>query len=49
MRFRLDRRRSVALAALAGLIGYIVWIGGPYLRSVIIRDAAVTSWINPIT
>jgi multidrug resistance efflux pump len=49
MRFRLDRRRSVALAALAGLIGYLVWIGGPYLRSVIIRDAAVTSWINPIT
>jgi multidrug resistance efflux pump len=46
---RLDRRRSVRLAALAGLVAYLVWIGGPYLRSVIVRDAAVTSWINPIT
>src|SRR5260370_31588407 len=24
-------------------------MGGPYLRSVILRDAAVTSWINPTT
>ena len=45
--FRLNRQRSAGLTALAALIIYIGWIGGPYLRSVILRDAAVTSWINP--
>ena len=45
--FRLNRQRSAGLIALAALIIYIGWIGGPYLRSVILRDAAVTSWINP--
>jgi hypothetical protein len=44
--FRLDRRRWVGLAALVGLLAYIGWMAGPYLRSVILRDAAVTSWIN---
>jgi multidrug resistance efflux pump len=44
--FRLNRQRSAGLTALAALIIYIGWIGGPYLRSVILRDAAVTSWIN---
>jgi hypothetical protein len=36
----------VVLLALAGLLVYAGWLGGPYLRSVIVRDAAVTSWIN---
>ena len=45
--FRLNGQRSAGLIALAALIIYIGWIGGPYLRSVILRDAAVTSWINP--
>ncbi len=45
--FRLNTQRSAGLIALAALIIYIGWIGGPYLRSVILRDAAVTSWINP--
>src|SRR5207248_1753452 len=45
--FRLNWQRSAGLIALAALIIYIGWIGGPYLRSVILRDAAVTSWINP--
>ena len=46
MAFRLDRRRSVGLIALAALLAYVGWVGGPYLRSVVLRDAAVTSWIN---
>jgi multidrug resistance efflux pump len=46
MAFRLDRRRSVGLIALAALLVYVGWVGGPYLRSVVLRDAAVTSWIN---
>jgi multidrug resistance efflux pump len=25
---------------------YMVWMAGPYLRSVVARDAAVTSWIT---
>src|SRR5258708_9041763 len=44
--FRLDRRRLVGLVALVGLLVYIGWMAGPYLRWVILRDAAVTSWIN---
>jgi biotin carboxyl carrier protein len=31
---------------LAALLGYIAWIGAPYLRSVVVRDAAVTTWID---
>jgi multidrug resistance efflux pump len=46
MAFRRDRRRSVGLIALAALLVYVGWVGGPYLRSVVLRDAAVTSWIN---
>jgi multidrug resistance efflux pump len=47
MMFRLDTRRSLELIGLAGLLIYIGWMGAPYLRSVIVRDAAVTSWIQP--
>jgi multidrug resistance efflux pump len=39
-------RRLVVVLGLAGLLIYIGWIGGPYLRSIIVRDAAVTTWIN---
>ena len=46
MALRLGSRRSVQLLALAGLLAYIAWIGGPYLRSIIVRDAAVTTWIS---
>jgi multidrug resistance efflux pump len=38
--------RLVAGLGLAVLLVYLVWIGGPYLRSIIVRDAAVTTWIN---
>jgi hypothetical protein len=47
MILRLSRRRSLELIGLSGLLVYIGWMGGPYLRSVILRDAAVTSWIYP--
>ena len=46
MALRLGSRRSVQLLALAGLLIFAGWIGGPYLRSIIVRDAAVTTWIN---
>ena len=44
--FDVGSRRSVVLLALAGLLIYVAWIGGPYLRSINVRDAAVTTWIN---
>ena len=46
MALRLGSRRSVQLRALAGLVAYVGWIGGPYLLSIIVRDAAVTTWIS---
>ena len=39
-------RRFWAFAGLALLLAYAAWIGAPYLRSVVVRDAAVTTWIN---
>jgi hypothetical protein len=42
----LDRQRILGLVGFAGLLIYAGWIGGPYLRSIIIRDAAVTTWIS---
>jgi multidrug resistance efflux pump len=38
--------RYLAGVGLAVLLGYVGWIGAPYLHSVIVRDAALTSWIN---
>lgn len=45
---RLLTQRVLGLAAFTALLIYIAWIGGPYLRSIIIRDAAVTTWINVV-
>lgn len=39
-------RRFWVWAGLAALLLYIAWIGAPYFRSVVVRDAAVTTWIN---
>ena len=39
-------QRLWALAGLAVLLAYAAWIGAPYLRSVVVRDAAVTTWID---
>jgi multidrug resistance efflux pump len=41
-------RRFWALVGLAALLGYVAWIGAPYLRSVVVRDAAVTTWIDVV-
>ena len=49
MQLHLGKRRSLGLIGLVGLLVYVGWIGGPYLRSVVLRDAAVTSWTNPIS
>jgi len=38
--------RAATLVGLAVLLGYTAWIGAPYFRSVVVRDAAVTTWIN---
>ena len=41
-------RRFWAPIGLAALLGYAAWIGAPYLRSVVVRDAAVTTWIDDV-
>jgi multidrug resistance efflux pump len=49
---RLEGRRGtryLTWLGLAALLGYIGWIGAPYLHSVIVRDAALTSWVNIAT
>lgn len=40
-----DSPRALAVTAAIVLLVYVVWISGPYLRSTVIRDAAITSWI----
>jgi len=42
----MESPRLIAGLGVAAVLAYIVWIGGPYLRSIIVRDAAVTTWIN---
>jgi multidrug resistance efflux pump len=42
-------QRLTAGLGLAGLVLYIFWIGWPYLESIVVRDAAVTTWINVAT
>src|SRR5262245_738074 len=39
-------RRVVAWAGLVVLVLYVLWIGGPYLRSIVVRNAAVTAWLH---
>ena len=46
MAVRLGSRRTVNLLGLGALLLYAGWVGGPYIRSVIVRDAAVTTWIS---
>jgi multidrug resistance efflux pump len=38
--------RYLTWLGLTALLGYIGWIGAPYLHSVVVRDAALTSWVN---
>jgi multidrug resistance efflux pump len=46
---RWGSRRVVSLLGFASLLLYAGWIGGPYLRSIVTRDAAVTTWISVTT
>jgi len=39
-------RLAVVMLGLAGLLIYVVWIGWPYLHAIVVRDAAVTSWVS---
>jgi multidrug resistance efflux pump len=39
-------QRRIAVLGLAGLLIYVCWISWPYLEAIIVRDAAVTSWIS---
>ena len=41
--------RWVYALGVAVFLAYSLWIIGPYLRSVIVRDAAVTTWSNVAT
>jgi len=43
-----SRRWITAIATLA-MLAYILWMIGPYLRSIVVRDAAVTTWIYEAT
>jgi multidrug resistance efflux pump len=38
--------RWVYLVGLLAFLAYAGWIMGPYLRSIIVRDATVTTWLN---
>lgn len=38
--------RWIYLLGILGFMAYAAWIMGPYLLSVIVRDAAVTTWLN---
>lgn len=42
-------RRAVALLGLAGLVVFVIWLGWPYFHAIIVRDAAVTSWLGVTT
>jgi multidrug resistance efflux pump len=39
----------VVWISLALLLVYAAWIAGPYLTSIVIRDAAVTTWVYPVS
>src|SRR5579863_974206 len=39
-------QRRVAATGLALVVLYALWIGWPYLASIVVRDAAVTSWVS---
>ena len=38
------KEHKVFVIAIATFAIYLIWIMGPYLRSIIVRDAAVTAW-----
>jgi len=42
-------KRAVALSGLALLVFYTFWMGWPYFHAIVVRDAAVTSWLGVTT
>ncbi|MEQ8653013.1 MAG: HlyD family efflux transporter periplasmic adaptor subunit [Kiloniellales bacterium] len=44
-----SKGRYVTWAVAIGLVVYVGWMLGPYLRSTLVRDAAVTTWIHVAT
>jgi hypothetical protein len=42
-------RRLVVWLGLALLVLYAIWLGGPYLRSIAVRNAAVSTWLYQAT
>ena len=45
---QIGSQRSITYIGLGVLLLYIAWVGGPYLKSIVARDAAVTTWISVI-
>ena len=43
------KSRWFYIVAILIFLVYVAWILGPYFRSIIVRDAAVTSWLNVAT
>lgn len=43
---RRRRRFWLLTAGLLAFLAYAVWMLGPYLRSIVVRDAAITAWSN---
>jgi hypothetical protein len=39
-------QRRIAVVGLVGLLIYVCWISWPYLEAIVVRDAAVTSWVS---
>lgn len=48
LRESLTPRRAAWLGGIAVLV-YGAWVGGPYLHSIFVRDAAVTTWLHVAT
>ena len=48
LRDRITPRRAAWVGAVA-VLAYSAWIGGPYLNSLFVRDAAVTTWLQVAT
>ena len=42
-------RRAIALLGLAMLFCYAIWMSWPYLHAIVVRDAALTSWLGVTT
>ena len=39
-------QRRIAVAGLLLVVAYVTWISWPYLAAIVVRDAAVTTWVS---